>query len=226
MKNHALSEQPSECCGLIIETNNNLNVFPCHNIANNTIFHFKISYKDFIRASNLGKLKAYYHSHASSECLDDFSLFDQAVSSGHQYPLILYLVKLDRFKIFNSDLKNKYLGIPFKWQENDCLSLVRLFYKEEFNIDLIDTIRDKNWSIDEPNRIINNFRSFGFKEVNDLKYGDVIAVGDKTKPSHLMIYLNNDQILHQRINTYSTVEIYNDSLKKITSNVFRHGSLC
>lgn len=228
MKNHALSEQPNECCGLIVEKNNHLYVFPCENIANNTIFHFKISYKDFLKAADTGEIKAYYHSHSSPECLEDFSMFDKIVSSAHKYPLILYLVKSDTFKIFDGNFENKYIGIPFKWRENDCLSLVRKFYKEEFNIELKDTNRDKNWYSENPNKITDNVNLFDFKEVNNLKYGDVIAIKGNIKmaPSHLMIYLKNDQILHQRINTYSTIEIYDDFLKKITSNIFRHKTLC
>jgi hypothetical protein len=45
-------------------------------------------------------------------------------------------------------------------------------------------------------------------------------------PRHLMIYLGNNQVLHNRFNSYSTVEMYYDTYKNLTSYILRHRSLC
>lgn len=227
IKSHALSDSPNECCGLLVEQSGVLNIFPCQNIANNTIINFKISYRDFLRASISGEIKAYYHSHAAPETLDKLSEKDKFISYNHKYPIILYLLKEDKFQIFDCE-KSKYIGLKFQWGKQDCVTLVEDFYKNEFNIVIPHIERHENWDKENPYKISENFEKCGFVKItNDFKVGDLIVIRDHAKhPSHLMIYLGNNQVLHQRTHSYSMIEIYNDRLVKITEYVLRHKLLC
>lgn len=228
IKNHALYESPAECCGLLVETSGVLSIFPCQNIAQNTIINFKISYRDYLRATISGDIKAYYHSHAAPETVDVLTEKDKFISYNHKYPIVLYLLKEDEFCIFDQE-QSKYIGLKFVWGEQDCVTLIQLFYKNEFNIDLPDESRDEMWYEKDPNKIVNNIDRFGFVKVGNepLKVGDIIGIKIKQEmPSHLLIYVGNDQILHQRTNSYSSIEPYSDLLKNQTAFILRHQSKC
>lgn len=236
IKRHTILEAPKECCGLIYEKNDKIYVYNCKNIAANTLVNFKISYFDYLKASKLGNITAYYHSHCNEECSDDFTELDKLNSYNHRLPLILYYLPKDQFKVYNGE-QSKYLGVKFEWNKNDCINLVEKFYSEELKIDLnfSSEFRNDTWFQKHPTRIEDNFNKYGFSKIYNnfpgikyLKYGDVITISySKNEPiSHVMIYLNNNQILHQRINSYSTAEIYNNTLKQLTSSILRHKNLC
>ncbi len=231
IKSHALSEKPYECCGLLVEKDNELSVFPCSNIAGDKNFNFRISYIDYLKANKIGKIKAYYHSHANEQCENDFTELDKLVSYSHNCPLLLYLLNKDEFKFFDGK-PSQYIGRKFEWNTQDCLSLVNDFYLNEYeiNLNLSKESRGNNWFLENGYRIDESFSKFNFVEVDSetLQDGDLIGIHYKNgEPvSHLGIYLKENQILHQRTNSYSTVEIYSELYKKLTHYVLRHKDLC
>lgn len=226
MKNHAIQETPNECCGLLIDKSNSSIVFPCRNMADDKLNNFSINIKDYIKGSEMGNIKAFYHSHCSEAHINDFTLLDKLNSINHKLPMILYFLPNNEFKLFNENsINNEYIGKSFKYNESDCLSLVEKFYLQEFNIILPKEFRNDNWIKESPNRIIDNIQKFQFHEVNDLRFGDIILIKNHTLyPSHLMIYLNNNQILHHRFQGYSTVETYSNFYKNQTNKYLRHNS--
>ncbi len=96
IKDHAMREYPNECCGLVIEEGNKLKAIKCQNISYNKEELFEISAIDYLCASKLGKIKAYYHSHPGESI--DFSGADKQVSDTNGLPLIMYSIKLNEFK--------------------------------------------------------------------------------------------------------------------------------
>jgi len=228
IKSHALKDKPFECCGLLIESGSYIGAYPCKNIAEDKLNHFALSPYDYLAADDAGgKIKAFYHSHCLPTQKNDFSLLDKFNSINHKLPLILYYVPKDEFKVFNdTELNYQYVGRKFEYGKFDCLSLVEDFYLKEFNVRLPEKDRYEGWEISNPSKILDNIRGFGFKEVSqkDLRYGDLITIQhEKTKlPSHLLIYLEDNQILHHRYKGYSTVENYNEIYKSKTYNVLRH----
>ena len=95
IKEHSLSEYPNECCGFLIEKDNDVDVIECENIAFDKKKLFEISAEDYLRSSKKGKIKAYYHSHTE----DNFELSgaDKAISISHKMPLIMYSIKKNNF---------------------------------------------------------------------------------------------------------------------------------
>lgn len=231
IKSQSLREFPQECCGLIIEKSNRNVVFPTRNCAEDKLHNFIINPLDYIFAADIGKVKAFYHSHCNYNF--DFSPLDKFSSINHKLPLILYNIKNDNFKIYNENdnsFLDKYVGIKFECNKSDCLGMVQKFYKEEFNIILPQIDRDNNWTVKNKNIIEENIYSFGFNKVNDkdnLKYGDVLLMHLPVQNNirHLMIYLDNNQVLQNRLNSYSSIEIYNNKYKELTSFVVRHGKM-
>jgi proteasome lid subunit RPN8/RPN11 len=231
IKNHALTDNPNECCGLLVESGNYVHPYPCKNMADDKINNFSVSPYDYINASENSKIVGFYHSHCLKEQPNEFTLLDKLNSINHKLPLVLYYLPNDEFKIFNDkDVYSQYIGRRFSYNESDCLSLVQDFYSNEFDIKLPNKFRDEHWIRVNPREIIDNIPNFGFKELHvqeNLKHGDIIISKNSTSaPAHLMIYLENNQVLHQKLNSYSTVEQYSNLYKENTYIRIRHKELC
>jgi len=226
IKYHALNDNPNECCGLIIETGNKNIAVPTRNCAENKEHNFSINPYDYMMATDIGKPVGFYHSHCSNN--EQFSDLDIHTSVNHKLPMLLYNIISDNFKIYNEseDKLSKYIGIKFQYNVSDCASLIQNFYKNEFNIHLPHVHRDSSWAEKTPQLISENISNFGFKQTKDLKYGDIIVTKFLNEhPRHLMIYVGNNQILHNRRDSYSMIEEYSYNYKKITMFVIRHNKL-
>lgn len=225
IKDHSLSESPNECCGLIIMSNNVYVVVRCENIAKDKTSNFEISPIDYLVASTQGKIIAYYHSHCLDSQPDTLTPLDLLISTENKLPIILYHVPSDSFRVGGELEYSEYIGRKFNFDTSDCLSLVEEFYKNEFNIKLDHVPRDENWFKADPNKIRNEYEKHGFFEVDKEKprFGDLLVIEyNHSFPSHFMIYLSDDEILHHRAGGYSTIEKYNNTLKDMTSMCLRH----
>lgn len=91
---HAKEEFPNECCGLLVDNK----IVRCKNVSNNKKELFEIDIREYLSASKIGTINAYYHSHTEGN--EDFSIFDKLISYVHQLPVILYSVPSNSFKIY------------------------------------------------------------------------------------------------------------------------------
>lgn len=229
IKSHALHVTPEESCGLLIETKEGLITFPCENAAEDKLNNFSITPKDYIIGSNMGNIIAYYHSHTSENHSKDFTIIDKLNSVNHKLPIIMYNTIDDKFSIFDEkEVNYKYIGAKFEYNKNDCLSLVERYYNDEFNIKLPIYERNDQTIEKNPLLFIENIENYGFQELDkniELKNGDIIITNSIKGPTHLMIYIGNNNILHHRFGSFSTVEIYNNFYKQNTHLILRHKSL-
>jgi proteasome lid subunit RPN8/RPN11 len=96
---HSAEEYPNECCGLIIENEMKERLsYRCQNISPEKDKHFEIDARSYLKASKIGEIKAYYHSHPGDN--NDFSGADKAVSKAHELPLIMYFLKENEFFVY------------------------------------------------------------------------------------------------------------------------------
>lgn len=216
IRQHAQKQAPLECCGFIIERNGDIEVLECENISNDPLNNFKISAKDFLTVKHHYNILYIYHSHIDQE---EFSLMDKRCSEESKLDLILYILNKDQFKHYSSNNSQslKYLGRNISFQKTNCLDLVKLFYKNELNIDLVTPsglAEDNFFEFKESNlKII-----FEYAKVNNL-----ISVEDKQMKTndigifnvdnyiHFAIYLGNDKILEQPRNGFSRIIDYRGS---------------
>ena len=106
---------------------------------------------------------------------------------------------------------DKYIGIPYL--ENgrstsglDCWGLVRLFYKQEFNIDLPSYVEEYSGSYDPKlPQTIENYKDSWTKTCAP-KLGDVCLFNMLGEPSHVGIYLGENKFLHARQDQASVIE--------------------
>lgn len=92
-------------------------------------------------------------------------------------------------------IPNKHLGADFSGC--DCFGLVKLIYKNEFNVTLPDCDDyAKNWELTDAKKILRLYTKFGFKKVPDTKFGDVILINESNYPKHLGVVINDGYFLH------------------------------
>lgn len=212
----ALKTPNEEICGCLVESGTSTGIIPCRNISSNRSNHFEISPFDYLRISENNKIVGIYHSQFS----ENPSSLDVINSLGHNLKSYFYSISGDRLiEITDKHLKyGKYLNRNFEINKNDCFSLIRDFYKNEFKIYINNYERNDKWYLENPDIIKNNYMNEGFVTVEDYKEGDILVF----KNAHFGIYLEGDLLLHHARNKKSTIEQLTDAWKKMISNIYRH----
>lgn len=106
---------------------------------------------------------------------------------------------------------DKYIGIPYLEHGRsstgvDCWGLVRLFYKQEFDIDLPSYVEEYTGSYDPKlSETIETYSNNWTKTVAP-KPGDVCLFNILGEPTHVGIYLGETKFLHVRQNQTSVIE--------------------
>ena len=86
---HAEQEAPSECCGLVIEENNNEKYIPFENISTNKN-EFMMDAKTFVKYQLISKIKYVVHSHYGQDCQPSEADIIQCREVGIPYLIVSY----------------------------------------------------------------------------------------------------------------------------------------
>lgn len=117
------------------------------------------------------------------------------------------------------------IGRQWNYGQHDCFSLLRDYY-QLLKIDVPDFPRPETLQAAD-NLFIKYARAAGFDEVlfEDRVPHDVLIMrlGTKT-PMHAAIYVGDNKILHQRMNSISAVEPLRRYYWQRTAAVFRHAT--
>lgn len=116
-------------------------------------------------------------------------------------------------------------GRQWSYGQNDCFSLLRDYYKL-LGIDVPDFPRPESLERTE-SLFLKYARAVGFDEVpfNERMPHDVIIMRLGTKsPMHAAIYVGNNKILHQRMNSISALEPLGRYYRQSVAAVFRHAA--
>lgn len=127
------------------------------------------------------------------------------------------------------ELKYQHLlGKPHEFGGPDCFSLVRDFFKDNFDITIRNYARPQNWDADAVDLIGHAWEREGFLPVENwnirkLRPADVLvmAVGSGN-PNHFAIYIGENKIIHHLGNRLATEEILRDFWTNSTLWVLRH----
>jgi proteasome lid subunit RPN8/RPN11 len=234
IKEHSLREQPNECCGLVINQQGELVGVECKNVAENTVDTFAISPKDYVKASNRGKIVTYYHSHLENNF---FSEFDKFSAESHKIPATMYCISKDSFNYYiPNGYEIPYTGRQYVLGYMDCYALVLDYFRNEKNIvlkDLESPYRFVNDLAAHPDNaennpvLLNHFVENGFIEVKDPKPYDVFLTRNVSiqSPLHCIINLGSNQILHHPYKKDSLIEPYIKFWKNRTVHILRHREL-
>lgn len=235
---YAVDQSPNEACGFIIK-NTEYIFMPCTNHSPTPEKEFKLSGKDFIKASLIGKIECIIHSHNNSPWVSKEDIIEQ---TKHNIPFGVVFLSNGGYShmVFWGDSLpvQDLLSRQFIHGVYDCYGLVRDFFRKEHRILLDNCPREMGWwshKRDDDGNIITKAENLlidgvlnqGFVEVGiiDIKPNDVLFFKIMGRYSnHSAIYLGNDLMLHHLFGKLSCREPLGQ-YKRFLTNIFRHERL-
>ena len=109
---------------------------------------------------------------------------------------------------------NKYIGLPYAANGRDesgidCWGLVRLFYKQEYDIELPSYIEEYAGAYDTRILGMMDLYKNNWAQVAQPEVGSVIVFNILGEPFHVGIYIGDDKFIHARDGMDSVVESVN-----------------
>ena len=223
--NHAKIEDPKECVGLLLNIRGKEKYFPCRNLSMTAHQCFIIDPEDYVRADNIGEIKAIVHSHPVTPPFP--SEADKLGCEQSKLPWHIVNPKTEQWGYYEPcGYKPPLKGRPWVWGVTDCWSLVRDFYKEEKGIELLDYERPVTPQEFNDVPLFERYAErTGFKELDPnetLKNGDILLMSIMYNTlNHVAIFLDGD-VLHHLTDRLSCKEPYSAWLQKCTGKRYRY----
>ena len=202
-----------------------LSYYPCNNLSTYSQQCFILDPEDYVKADALGEITAIVHSHPVTPPSPSQADKVSCEQSGLKWHIVN--PKTETWGYCEpTGYKSPLIGRQWVWGVTDCWSLVRDYYKEQHNIQLLDYQRPTT-----PQDFLDNplFEQYaertGFVELNKdekLQKGDVLLMSILHPTlNHVAIFLG-DEILHHLADRLSTREPYNEWLLKCTGKRYRY----
>lgn len=120
----------------------------------------------------------------------------------------------------NADYENR----PFLHGLFDCYTLIRDYYKRNFDVYLPTNIqRNWEWWAQGENLYVDNAKDYSFEEVSDIQKHDVLIMKiGSSMPNHGAIYLGEGKILHHLAGRFSTIQDLTLSYKQKIAVIYRN----
>lgn len=119
------------------------------------------------------------------------------------------------------------IGRPFNYKNQNCMHLVRDFYRDNFGIEFPNYACPKDfWDIDL-DLYMTRYQKCGFYLLDchpsEYRPGDVILCAvDSSVGNHVGVFVENGDVLHHLFGRLSIVEPYRLLLRNTTVAVMRH----
>ena len=222
---HAQREDPKESCGLLLNVQGKERYYPCRNLSMTAFQCFIIDPEDYIRADNTGDIIAVIHSHPVTPPVPSQSDKVACEQSG----LVWHIVnpKTESWGYLKpTGYKAPILGREWAWGVTDCYTLVRDWYKEKLNIDLIDWQRPTTLEDFNKDPMFEKCaEETGFRELKPdekLIDGDLLFMSIfSNNLNHVAIFIDGD-VLHHLADRLSCIEPYSEWLLKCTGKRLRY----
>jgi len=222
---HAKEQDPRESVGVLIIIKGKEQYYPCKNLSTYSQQCFILDPEDYVKADALGEITAIVHSHPVTPPSPSQADKVSCEQSGLKWHIVN--PKTETWGYCEpTGYKPPLIGRQWVWGVTDCWSLVRDYYKEQHNIQLLDYQRPTT-----PQDFLDNplFEQYaertGFRELNKdekLQKGDVLLMSILHPTlNHVAIFLGDD-ILHHLADRLSTREPYNEWLLKCTGKRYRY----
>jgi proteasome lid subunit RPN8/RPN11 len=218
---HAHASLPREACGLVIVRKGREVYWPCKNLAVGDD-QFMIDPNDYEAADAEGEIVAVVHSHPYIPATPSQADLVSCEHSGLEW----HIVSVPN-NVWHSFKPSGYIaplvGRVFSHGVLDCYSIIRDWYKEARNIELLDFERHDGWWNNGGNLYLDNFEKAGFVKCDELHEGAVLLmqIGSNV-PNHAAIYLGDDLILHHIQQRLSSRDVYGGFWRKNTRMILRY----
>ena len=222
---HAKEQDPRESVGVLIVIKGKEQYYPCNNLSTYSQQCIILDPEDYVKADALGEITAIVHSHPVTPPSPSQADKVSCEQSGLKWHIVN--PKTETWGYCEpTGYKPPLIGRQWVWGVTDCWSLVRDYYKEQHNIQLLDYQRPTT-----PQDFLDNplFEQYaertGFRQLNKdekLQKGDVLLMSILHPTlNHVAIFLGDD-ILHHLADRLSTREPYNEWLLKCTGKRYRY----
>lgn len=227
-KEHARSEYPRECCGIIAGDD----YHPCENTHENPEEHFKLSIDSFLKVTGeFGEAGAIVHSHSTVPWPSEDDLCQQ-IASNIPWGIVWVQNGLARDPLWWGDSlpMQPLIGRPFIHGIFDCYALSRDYLRSEHGLTIPNVPRKHAWwnDKDAPNVLLEHIDHLGFDVIgtgSEFRPGDGFLVAVRgSKPNHCGIYIGKELFIHQPVETISRREPINRWVRYITHHL-RHRSM-
>ena len=222
---HAKEQDPRESVGVLIVIKGKEQYYPCNNLSTYSQQCFILDPEDYVKADALGEITAIVHSHPVTPPSPSQADKVSCEQSGLKWHIVNPKTEMWGY-CEPTGYKPPLIGRQWVWGVTDCWSLVRDYYKEQHNIQLLDYERPTT-----PQDFLDNplFEQYaertGFRQLNKdekLQKGDVLLMSILHPTlNHVAIFLGDD-ILHHLADRLSTREPYNEWLLKCTGKRYRY----
>jgi proteasome lid subunit RPN8/RPN11 len=219
---HARAEYPREACGLVLHGA----YVPVENLAENPREDFMIDIAETMQPG----VQAIVHSHPDGDPWP--SAEDMAgqiatalpwgvltVGSGGAGSVLWWGPGVPRPPLIGRDFRHGPSGSDGR---GDCYALIRDWFAEERNIELMEFPRKDRWWSDEKqpqNLYLDNFAKAGFAEIGieEMQPGDVVLARVMSRvPNHGGIVLANGLVLHHLTHRLSKTEPLGRWMRQVT----------
>ncbi len=224
---HAKDQNPKESCGLLLNIKGKEKYYPCRNLSMTDHQCFILDPEDYVKADNLGSIKAVIHSHPITPPTPSQADLVSCENSGLPWHIVNPNSETWGY-CEPTGYKVPLIGRQWVWGVTDCWSLVRDWYKEERDIQLVDYERNITPEEFIKNPLFEKYaKNTGFIE---LEQGEALQKGDVLLMSilhptlnHVAIFLG-DMVLHHLADRLSCREPYSMWLQKCTGKRYRYAS--
>ena len=119
------------------------------------------------------------------------------------------------------------VGLPFKHGTQDCYSLVRRFYADNFSLGLTDYARPDDWWSVGLDLYNENYWTEGFRPFDghprEWRPADLLLMAVRSRvANHAAIYLGDGKILHHFYGHLSEITTYGTLWRNTTVAILRH----
>lgn len=224
---HAKKEAPYEACGLVAVYKGQQKYYPCKNLAENLEDQFILNPDDWIKAEDDGEIVAVFHSHPNHSPTP--SQADLASCEYLDLPFYIVTPETEDWYYFEpSGYKKNLIGREWKWQIQDCWSLIEDWYKEKKDIKLRSWDRPKSPKEFSKKPLFEyGLPLTGFIELDenvDTQIGDVLLM-DTTNTGildHVALYIGDQTILQHCVKRLSSRETYDQKWIECTKKRYRY----
>lgn len=236
MQASAAAQYPSEACGVVIRKGKKSIALPCKNLAENPRAHFVMDIHDYAAAADQGEIIGIWHTHV--EMSNSPSDADRVGCENSELPW--YIISIhkagdsfvfsDAYVLNPSGFEMPYLERPYAFGVLDCWSLVRDYYRREYQIKLGDYPRIERFWVEGFNFFSDNWKREGFVSLVDdeePKAGDLLILQtSQGSANHIAIYVGDQMIMHHCHGRLSRRDIYGGYWLKHTVLHLRHETKC
>ena len=222
---HAKEQDPKASCGLLLNIKGKERYFPCRNLSMTAHQCFILDPEDYVKADNTGDIIAVIHSHPITPPVASQSDKVACEQSGLKWHIVN--PKTEKWGYLEpTGYKAPLLGREWAWAVTDCYTLVRDWYKEKLNIELIDWVRPTTLEDFNENPMFEKCaEETGFRELEPdekLVNGDLLFMSILSNNlNHVAIFLDGE-ILHHLTDRLSCIEPYSEWLLKCTGKRLRY----